>query len=235
MPIMALEPPPDAPPHKRGPGRPKGSKNKPKSAADEFAAGARTAPNGDDAPGGERPKTRRKRVSKKVTEDIEGALAEILTAPSMIAAIQGDEWAVHHFVINGKELAHRIAEVSERHSQLRAWCESLLEGESIFLVGMAAVAYVLPALLHYNLIPGPDGLLGVPRKAKKSKHGRKTTGSPTDGTEWNQRGTTSQQEYEAASRQAEAEEAQEEVETYGDDDVQYAGEEDGAPPTFVEV
>lgn len=230
-PIAALEPPADAPP-RRGPGRPKGSKNKPKSAADEFAAGASATPNGDDAPTGAARK-RRKRVSKKVTEDIEAALAEILTAPSMIAAVQGDMWAVKHFIDNGKELAHRIAEVSERHSQLRAWCESLLEGESIFLVGMAAVAYVLPALIHYNMIPGPDGLLGVPRRQKGSKRGKPDTGSPTDGTDWTQSGMTAQQQYEAEQRQADAE--AEEAVAVDDDDVQYAGEEDGAPPTFVEV
>lgn len=233
MPIAALEPPTDDPPKKRGPGRPKGSKNKAKSAADEYAAGASTTPNGDSVPGGGTRKTRRKKVSKKVTEDIEGALAEILTAPSMIAAVQGDQWAVQHFIVNGKELAHRIAEVSERHPQLRAWCESLLEGESIFLVGMAAVAYVIPALLHYNLIPAPEGILGVPRKPKKAKRGKSATGSPTDGTEWNQSGQTAQQQYEAEQRQADAE-ADRNVQV-DDDDVHYAGEEDGAPPTFVEI
>lgn len=233
MPIMALEPPADAPPKKRGPGRPKGSKNKPKSAVDEFADGNSGKPNGDDAPGGGERKPRRKRVTKKVTEDIEQALAEILTAPSMIAALQGDEWAMHHFTVNGRELAHRIAEVSERHSQLRAWCESLLEGESVFLVGMAAVAYVLPALLHYNLIPGPEGMLGVPRRQRKAKRGAKTVGNPSDATEWAQSGETAQQQYEREQRQTQAQDGDETV--LDDDDVHYAGEEDGAPPTFVEV
>lgn len=230
-PIAALEPPTDAPPKKRGPGRPKGSKNKPKSAADQFADGTRVTDNGDSAPsGGGTP--RRKRVSKKVTEDIEQALAEILTAPAMIAAIQGDQWAIQHFTVNGRELAHRIAEVSERHSQLRKWCEGLLEGESVFLVGMAAVAYVIPALIHYNLVPGPDGLLGVPRKPHKSRRGKKNTGSPTDGTEWSQTGQTAQQQYEAEQRQAEAE-ADKAVQV-DDDEINYGGEGDGAPPTFVE-
>lgn len=230
MPIEALDPPAaDAPPKKRGPGRPKGSKNKPKDPVDEFVK--QTRKNGDDAPGGEK-KTRRKRISKKVTEDIEQALAEILCAPAMAAALMDDEWAAQHFVVNGKELAHRLAVVSERNDQLRRWCENLLQGESVFVVGMAAAAYIIPALLHFNIIPGPDGMLGVPRRPRRrGKKAQRMTGSPTDGTDWRDSGITDQERYEAERRQAEME--AEEAIRVDEEEISYGGE-DGGPPVFTE-
>lgn len=230
MPIEAIDPPVgDAPPKKRGPGRPKGSKNKPKNPVDQFVK--ETRKNGDDAPGGGK-RRRRKKISHKVTEDIEQALAEVLCAPAMGAALQGDQWAAEHFVTNGKELAHRLAMVSEHNDQLRRWFEAGLAGESVMVVAMAAAAYIVPALLHYNIIPGPDGMLGVPRRPKRG--GRKTrifTGRTADDTEWQDGAMTAQQQYERDMEQAQRE-ADDAVSV---PDVEYDGEDDNLPPTFVEA
>lgn len=213
--------PQDAPP-KRRPGRPKGSKNKPKSPVDQVAADLRG--NGDEAP-----RRRKKRVSKKTTEAIEEALAEILTAPSMATAIIGDEWATQHFIQNGRELAHRIAVVSERHSQLRKWCEAMLEGESVMVVAIAAFAYVFPPLVHYNIVPAPD-LLGIPKRPT-TKRPRKVGDSPTTGTEWEQdplrEQAQSMMEAENERRAAEAAAANGTDPVFSEDDPQ-------VPPTFVE-
>lgn len=226
MAIAALEPPKDDPSKKRGPGRPKGSKNKPKNPVDDFVK--QTQGNGD-APPGEGKRTRKKRISKKVTEDIESALAEVLCAPAMVAAFQEDEWAANHFVVTGKELAHRIAIVSERNSQLRMWCERLLVGESSAVLALGVLAYLVPPLIHYNLIPGPDGMLGVPRRPKGKRKRQRTTGTPGDGTEWAE-GLTEQQRYEAQMR-ANAAQAAAEAEI---EDIEFSGEDDpNEPPTFT--
>lgn len=230
MAIAELSPPTSDAPPKRRPGRPKGSKNKPKSPVDEWIK--QEGGNGDAAPGGGGTRPRRKRVSKKVTEDIEAALAEMLTAPSMLAAFMQDEWAIRHFIVTGKELAHRIAVVSERHSQLRMYCEKLLEGESMAVLALGMIAYIVPPLIHYNIIPGPDGMMGVPRRPKGARKRQRNTGRPSDGTEWGD-GMTEQQQYESAMR-AEAEAAQAAGEYVPDSGIEFT-ESDTEPPTFTDA
>lgn len=217
MPLQAMPdmPAADTPP-KRGPGRPKGSKNKPKNPVDQVAADLRG--NQDTPPSGG---TRRKRINKKTTEAIEDALAEIFCAPAMGTAIVGDEWATEHFTKTGHELAHRIAVTSERHSQLRIWCEKALDSESIVVLGLAVTAYTIPPLIHWNIIPGPDNMMGVPRRPSKRRP-HKPTESPTEATEW-QTETTEQQRYEAARNMDTSSGAQ-----FSDDD-------EAEPPTFIET
>lgn len=238
MPVTPQTPPGDAPadkPPKRGPGRPKGSKNKVK---DPVAEAARNLEgNGDTPPGVGKRKP--KRISKKVTEQIEEALAEILCAPSMVTVMFGDQWATEHFTLTGKELAHRIAVTSERHSQLRAWCEKALDSESILVVGLAFAAYTIPPLLHWNIIPGPGAdMLGVPRVGRKGRPKRPDS-SPTQATEWNE-GETEQQAYERAQRQAAAESNGHATEPAPEPQApqmyaEFSGEDDDGPPTFIET
>jgi hypothetical protein len=219
----------DTPP-KRGPGRPKGSKNKPKDPVDQVASELKG--NGDKPPGAGKRKTR---ISKRVTDQIEEALAEILCAPAMAAAFVGDQWAIEHFTTTGKELAHRIAVVSERNSQLRAYCERALEGESIMILALGFIAYTVPPLIHWNIIPGPDGMMGIPKakRGTRRRRGRQATEeSPTDATEW-QREETEYQQYEReAAQRAETNGHAESPEVYAEFDGESEGSE---PPTFIET
>jgi hypothetical protein len=166
----------DKPPAGKKRGRPKGSKTKPKPAADlpleqlaDAAAGAAQGPGaetppGDTPPGRESPGgkgKRRSRVTKKGTQQIEDALAEILQIPAVPAAMLGDVWMADHFTAQGRQLANRIAIVSERNPVLRAWCERALEGESIAVLLMAGLMYAAPPLMHFGLVPGGE-FIGVP-------------------------------------------------------------------------
>lgn len=104
----------------------------------------------------------RARVTKKGTQQIEDALAEILQIPAVPAAVFGDVWMADHFTTQGRAFAARIATVSERNPVLRAWCEKALEGESMAVLLMAAVMYAGPPLMHFGVIPGAE-MLGVPK------------------------------------------------------------------------
>lgn len=171
----------DAPPKgKRGPGRPRKVKEPAKTdlPLDQLAEAAAEAaesdpgdtPLSDTPPGrsdGEAPKARRgKRVTKKGTQQIEDALAELLQIPAVPAAMFGDAWMADHFTTQGRQLANRIAIVSERNPVLRAWCERMMEGESIAVLFMAALMYAAPPLMHFGVIPG-GSMMGIPVLAKK--------------------------------------------------------------------
>lgn len=172
----------DAPPKKRKRGRPKKPVEvKPADLPlDDLAASAAAAaedkpdPDGtglaDDPPKGDAPPSgrgegrargSRKRVTKKGTEQIEDALAEILQIPAVPAAMFGDDWMAAHFTTQGRQLANRIAVVSERNPVLRGWCERMLEGESLAVLLMAGVLYAAPPLMHFGVIPGGQ-MMGIP-------------------------------------------------------------------------
>lgn len=173
----------DAPP-KRGPGRPKGSKNKPKDPISQLES---ESGNGDTPPrkGRGRPKgSRNKKKQAQVTKQIEETLAEILTAPAMPCAFMGDEWAVQHFTQNGRELASRLAEFSERNSQFRKWCESVMDTESILTLLLATSAYAIPPLMHWELIPGAKRL-GIPQAERKRE--QESQPRTSDNTDWPER------------------------------------------------
>lgn len=110
---------------------------------------------------------RRARVTKKGTQQIEDALAEILQIPAVPAAVFGDHWMAEHFTVQGRAFANRIATVSERNPVLRAWCEKALEGESVAVLLMAGVMYAAPPLMHFGVIPGAE-MLGVPKLVKNA-------------------------------------------------------------------
>jgi hypothetical protein len=145
----------------------------------------------------------------------------------MATAMIGDEWATKHFTVTGKELAHRIAITSERHSQLRKWCEAMLETESVLAVALAVAAYAIPPMIHWNIIPGPDNLLGVPRKPSKRRRPAQAPGASSASTEW-EHGETEQQQYERA-QQAAANSNGESVAA------EFSDEDEVEPPTFNEV
>jgi hypothetical protein len=180
--------------------------------------------NGDEPPKG---KKRTRKANAKVTAAIEQALAEIFTAPAMATAIVRDDWATQHFTVTGKELAHRIAITSERHSQLRKWCEAALETESVLAVALAVAAYAIPPMIHWNILPGPDGLLGVPRKPSKRRRPAQAESPPSAATEWDH-GETEQQQYERAQQAAANGNGESVAAEFSDDD-------EIEPPTFNEI
>lgn len=166
-----------ATPRKDAPPKPRRSPKKPPAKEPDLEAAAEAAgraavteknpppPPGPDAPpeAPEKPKRREsKRTQARVTAQIESALAEILTMPAVPAAMFGDEWLSTHFADQGKALAKQIAAVSERNEVLRSWCVRAMEGESIAVLLIASVMYVYPPLVHFGVLPGPAGLLGIP-------------------------------------------------------------------------
>lgn len=185
MPDKAPKP---APPRKKRAAK-KPAAPEPDLEAAAAAAGAAAVKNGapaepppSDEPPHVPPKPSRKRETKaqrrKLTEQIEEALAEILTMPAIPSQlILGDEWLAQHFTDSGKQLAHQVAVVSERNDTLREWCRRAMEGESIAVLLMASVMYVYPPLLHFGLLPGPAGLLGVPVR-RRNMAGEPQAGGP---------------------------------------------------------
>lgn len=224
MSVEPMTPPVGDKPPKRGPGRPKGSKNKPKDPISQLENDSKG--NGDKPPrkGPGRPKgSKTKKKQKEVTEAIEEALAEILTAPAMPCAFVGDDWGAKHFTQNGREFASRLAQFSERNSQFRAWCETLMNTESIMALALAAAAYTIPPLMHWNIIPGAEKV-GIPKKQRKSK--KNLTPNPSDATEWPDRPETTSDE-----------------DMYDNEGVipdtpffaEFSDDEQVTPPTFAEV
>jgi hypothetical protein len=223
----------DKPPKRRGPGRPKGSKNKPKNPVDQVAREAEG--NGDSPP---KKGTRKKRVSKKVTQQIEDALAEIFCAPAIGTAMIGDEWATNHFTESGKELAHRIAKVSERNDQLRRWCEKALDSESIMVLAFASIMYAMPPLIHWNLLPVPPAagaLMGIPQRPTRRRP--QPQAPPSAATEWED----DPDEYEFRQRQHEENLARQAANGNGavppEPEPMYAefsDDDESEPPTFIE-
>jgi hypothetical protein len=165
----------DTPPKgtKRKRGRPPKVKPEatPVDALADAAAKAAEAPDpepslGDNPPGSTsdpegKPPRRRTRVTKKGTQAIEEALAEILQIPAVPAAMLGDEWMADHFTTQGRQLANRIAITSERNPVLRGWCERAMEGEGIAVLFIASLMYAAPPLMHFGIIPG-GAMIGVP-------------------------------------------------------------------------
>lgn len=188
--------------------------------------------NVSDPPGdGRRP--RRARVTKKGTQQIEDALAEILQIPAVPAAVFGDLWMADHFTVQGRALANRIATVSERNPVLRAWCEKALEGESVAVLLMAGVMYAAPPLMHFGVIPGGE-LLGVPRLGKEPA-------PPVPGMEPHPSGGFGAEEVPA--KQWGGEPVEVPAEEYGAKvdgaetvvpDLHFAGGDEEGPPVFME-
>lgn len=135
--------PKDAPPKKRGPGRPKGSKNRTKGT-------------------GSRARTDTKAAK---TVQIEQALAEMLGMPAIPFAMLGDEFCASHFATAGPGLAKQLATMSESNPQLRQVLERALDVSTMGALVMALFMYLMPPLLHHGIIPAPPmvaAMMGVP-------------------------------------------------------------------------
>jgi hypothetical protein len=159
-----------------------------RAAAEAGAAAGKDGPepDGDTPPKPESGKARQprsKRITKKGTEAIRDAFAELLSLPAVPCAIAGDQWAAQHFSQTGPRFAEQIAAASERNPVLRRWCERMMAGETTAVLLMAAIAYAGPPLIHWNLVPVPEGLLPEVPRARKAR--RPTPqGSPADANLW---------------------------------------------------
>ena len=143
-------------------GRPAGWKHTEESKRKMAEARAARDQGGGDLP--PKPKSGAAKRSDRKAADIrlirEG-FAELLQLPAMAAAVKGDEWGVDHFTTRGPILAERIATECERNEQLRRWCVKALKAQSVTMLAVEGFMYVVPALMHYGIVPGAEGM-GVP-------------------------------------------------------------------------
>lgn len=107
-----------------------------------------------DAPPKPKP-SRAQQTTSFTTAELEQALAEILTFPAVPCAMVGDEWAATHFSTQGRAFAANLAKQAEKNPTLHKWCVRIAQGESVGMLGMSAVMYMVPPLIHWGLIPVP--------------------------------------------------------------------------------
>lgn len=139
---------PKPPPKKRGPGRPRKTDKAPKP----RKSGAQQ---------------RQDRKAADIRLIREG-FAELLSMPGMLAAAKGDVWAVDHFTKQGPKLADRLAAECERNTKLRQLCVKMLTAQTLLFLGVEAFFYIVPALMHYGIVPGAERM-GVPVVAGGAK------------------------------------------------------------------
>lgn len=86
-------------------------------------------------------------------ERIRERLNGLFTAPALVAASKGDQWAVDHFTSRGPALADAIVAECERNHQLRGWMVRLVEvAGSLALLG-EVFAYAALPLMHWGVLP----------------------------------------------------------------------------------
>lgn len=171
----------DTPPKPRGRPRKSAQPAEPETPppAAESAAPVEPAPPAEPAgsgdkpptpPAAEQPKRKRTRTSKKErTRQLENALAEILTLPAVPAAMTGDQWLYEHFSTQGPETAAKLAAASENNQTLRRILEQLTQGEGYATLVMAGMAYLLPPLLYFGVVPVPalKSVFSVPERGAR--------------------------------------------------------------------
>lgn len=107
--------------------------------------------------GAGKPKTPKAPAPTQVTlKELEFALVEALSAPSMLAAMQGDMWAADHFTKEAPTLARNLTAAAEHNPWLRAKLEAFMSGDAflmrimtLFPVGAALISYALPPIIYY--------------------------------------------------------------------------------------
>lgn len=126
-----------------------------------------------------KPKTPKAPAPTQVSlKELEFALTEALSSPSMIAAMQGDEWAANHFVQQAPILSRNLTKAAEHNPWLRAKLEATMSGDvllmrlmTLFPVVSAAIAYTVPPLIFYLNPPfiGEEAraMFGVPHRDKR--------------------------------------------------------------------
>lgn len=88
-------------------------------------------------------------TQKSETEKIAKALGMILAMPALPAQMVGDEWLMGHFNTAGPQLATILAESSERNPVLRAWLLRAMAGESVAVLAIGVIGYIVPPTVYF--------------------------------------------------------------------------------------
>lgn len=133
----------DQPP-RRGPGRPKGSKNK------TSGSGTRGRP------------SKAVKMAQE-TDTIAQGLGFLLAVPAIPAQMAGHPYLNEHFNTAGPELAKALAQASEDNPVLRTWLLAATQGHSLAALGMAVFGYAAPPIVYFITENGNPArmLLGV--------------------------------------------------------------------------
>lgn len=134
--------PEDKPPKKKGPGRPKGSKNKPR-------AGQTTS------------KPSESSGITRLRKDLEN----LFRSPAFMFEAVGENWPAKHVDEKGKLLAAEITSYADKNPAFRTRLEAFLEGGETSKLIFAGAMYALPLGMYFGLVPAPERvkiLLAVP-------------------------------------------------------------------------
>lgn len=111
-------------------------------------------------PADKRPKRAVKRKPPAPTQidmrEVEHALAEALSAPAMIAAMQGDDWGTQHFSTQAPIVARNLVNCAQHNPWLREKLIAAMVGEGPLMnvlafasLGVAVFGYVVPPIVYY--------------------------------------------------------------------------------------
>lgn len=95
---------------------------------------------------------------------LQKSLEELFSAPALLYALKGDEWAEAHITEHAPRLAEAWYKLAQKNPAVRRMLENLTTGSAWGGVAVATGVTVLPLLAHHNALPGPLGNVfsGVP-------------------------------------------------------------------------
>lgn len=111
-----------------------------------------------DKPPKSKPKAARKPPAPTQIDlkQLEHALAEGLAAPSMMAAMAGDEWAAQHFALQAPIVARNLVTCAQHNPWLHQKLLQAVTGEGLLMnvmvfmsLGAAIFSYVVPPIVYY--------------------------------------------------------------------------------------
>lgn len=128
--------------------------------------------------------------TRKSLKELEHLLAQALAAPAMPFAMFGETWTADHFTATGPALARNLVAAAEHNDWLRKRLELMAAGEDISVKLMstlplfvAVVAYVVPPLGYYGVLPLPPEarvMLRIPdRPVKEPENAATASTAPT--------------------------------------------------------
>jgi hypothetical protein len=88
-------------------------------------------------------------------KEIEEKLTELLKAPAIPMDVAGDTWPARHVENRAPALAHAVAEAARNNTQLRERLLKFLRVQDNGTLLVASLAYALPVLLYYGVLPIP--------------------------------------------------------------------------------
>lgn len=88
-------------------------------------------------------------------KEIEEKLTGLLQAPAIPMDAAGDTWPARHIENRAPALAHAVAEAARNNTQLRERLLKFLRVQDNGTLLVASLAYALPVLLYYGVLPIP--------------------------------------------------------------------------------